>query len=127
MWIKRYLAILFIRQYTLHGYYTNANTLTMPNPPKELSELNRWKNELESLKNFVNDYLNQEDVLKELGLEELHNKEWFNKNKKIEPSKLIENLKKEIEDNFDKIKQEQPISQDVFSVQDFSVLHLVAL
>ena len=112
MWIKRYLAILFIRQYTLHGYYTNANTLTMPNPPKELSELNRWKEELESLKCFVNDYLNQEDVLKELGLEELHNKEWFNKNKKIEPSKLIENLKKEIEDNFDKIKQEQPIAQE---------------
>lgn len=112
MWIKRYLAILFIRQYSLHGYYTNANTLTMPNPPKELSELNRWKNELESLKCFVNDYLNQEDVLKELGLEELHNKEWFNKNKKIEPSKLIENLKKEIEDNFDKIKQEQPIAQE---------------
>ena len=112
MWIKRYLAMLFIRQYTLHGYYTNANTLTMPNPPKELSELNRWKEELESLKCFVNDYLNQEDVLKELGLEELHNKEWFNKNKKIEPSKLIENLKKEIEDNFDKIKQEQPIAQE---------------
>ena len=34
------------------------------------------------------------------------------KNKKIEPSKLIENLKKEIEDNFDKIKQEQPIAQE---------------
>ena len=111
MWIKRYLAILFIRQYTLHGYYTNANTLTMPNPPKELSELNRWKEELESLKNFVNDYLNQENVLKELGLEDLYNKEWFNE-KKIEPSKMIENLQNKVKDNFEKIKQEQPISQD---------------
>lgn len=111
MWIKRYLAILFIRQYTLHGYYTNANTLTMPNPPKELSKLNRWKEELKSLKKFVNDYLNQENVLKELGLELLSNKEWFNKNKIIEPSELIDNFKTEIENEFNKIKREQPISQ----------------
>ena len=111
MWIKRYLAILFIRQYSLHGYYTNANTLTMPNPPEELSELNRWKEELESLKNFVNDYLKQEKVLKELGLEDLYNKEWFKENKKIEPSELIENLQNKIKDNFDEIKQKQPISQ----------------
>lgn len=111
MWIKRYLVILFIRQYTLHGYYTNANTLTMPNPPEELSELNRWKEELESLKKFVNDYLKQENVLKELGLEDLYNKEWFKENKKIEPSELIENLQNKIKDNFDEIKQKQPISQ----------------
>ena len=83
----------------------------MPNPPKELSKLNRWKEELESLKNFVNDYLKQENILKELGLEVLSNKEWFNKNKIIEPSELIKNFKTEIENEFNKIKREQPISQ----------------
>ena len=67
MWLKRYLAILFIHQYTLHEYYVYSNTLTMPNPPKELSELNRWKNELDYLKTLVNGYLSQKYILEELG------------------------------------------------------------
>ena len=49
MWIKRYLAVLFIRQYTLFEYFVNSNRLTMPKTPQSLSELNHCKDELESL------------------------------------------------------------------------------
>lgn len=109
MWIKRYLAILFIRQYTLHEYFVNSNTLTMPQPPEDLSELNHWKNELDSLKYFINDYLTQKDVLEKLGLGEFNNPTWFQDKAKEEPSVLIDNLIKQIEDKFKKIKAEQPI------------------
>ncbi|MDR3047978.1 MAG: hypothetical protein LBU51_10305 [Bacteroidales bacterium] len=112
MWIKRYLSVLFIRQYTLHEYYVNSNTLTMPKPPENLSELNRWKEELDSLDFFVNDYLSQTGILKELGLEQFCNPNWFDENNKIKPSVLIENFIKEIEENFVKIKTEQNISPD---------------
>jgi hypothetical protein len=112
MWIKRYLAILFIRQYTLHEYYVNSNSLTMPAPPEELSELNRWKEELNGLEHFVNDYLSQKEVLKELGLEEFCNPDWFVENNKIKPSVLIANFKTEIENKFNKIRVEQPIDND---------------
>ena len=111
MWLKRYLAILFIHQYTLHEYYVYSNTLTMPNPPKELSELNRWKNELDYLKTLVNGYLSQKYILEELGFGIMSDKKWFSDNNKVEPSELIDNFKKEIEKNFKNIKSQQPISR----------------
>ena len=125
MWVKRYLAILFIRQYTLHEYYTNSNTLTMPKTPKSLSELNHWKDELESLKYFVNDYLSQKNVLEDLGLEQLYNPIWFDENNKIKPSVLIDNFKKELENNFNAIKTEQniaPNKEDEFKNQSIKRL-----
>jgi hypothetical protein len=112
MWIKRYLSVLFIRQYTLHEYYVNSNLLTTPKPPKNLSELNRWKSELDGLEFYVNDYLSQKEVLKELGLEPFSNPNWFDENNKVKPAVLIEDFKKEIEESFDKIKTEQNIDPD---------------
>jgi hypothetical protein len=46
MWIKRYLAILFLRQYTLHEYYTFYATLQMPTPPTELSKMKHWNDQM---------------------------------------------------------------------------------
>lgn len=109
MWLKRYLAILFIRQYTLHEYFVNSNTLTMPQPPDDLSELNRWKTELDSLKYYINKYLSQEDVLRNLGLGDFNNSNWFQEIGKETPSVLIDNLIKQIDEKFKKIKAEQPI------------------
>jgi hypothetical protein len=109
MWIKRYLAILFIRQYTLHEYFVNSNTLTMPQPPEDLSELNRWKNKLNSLKYFINEYLSKKDVLGNLGLGEFNNSTWFQEIGKDTPSVLIDNLIEQIDKKFKKIKVEQPI------------------
>jgi hypothetical protein len=112
MWIKRYLAVIFIRQYTLHKYYIHSNPLTLPQPPENLSELNRWKGQLSSLDFFVNDYLSQRDVLEGLGLGQFSNPNWFEENNKTNPSVLIENFKKEIEDKFNHVKKEQSIDSD---------------
>jgi hypothetical protein len=128
MWIKRYLAILFIRQYTLHEYYINSQLLTMPQPPEELSELNRWKEELNSLEYFINDYLSQKKVLNNLGLGKLYNSNWFDDNKKETPTILIENFKKQIDDKFDKIKKDQPIAKTKEKdFQEKTVLHLTPI
>lgn len=125
MWIKRYLAILFIRQYTLHQYYINANPLIMPQPPENLSELNRWKDELDGLKYFVDDCLSQKSILEQLGFGEICNPNWFDDNGKEKPSVLIENFKKLIEGKFNKIKAEQPIDKDKEKkFQEETVKHL---
>ena len=125
IWIKRYLAVLFIRQYTLFEYYVNSNRLAMPKTPQSLSELNHWKDELGSLEYFVNDYLGQSEVLMGLGLEQFSNPDWFEENNKIKPSVLIENFKTEIEENFNRIKAEQPVAQDKEKeFQDESIKHL---
>jgi hypothetical protein len=112
MWIKRYLAVLFIRQYTLHEYYIHSNPLTLPQPPEDLSELSRWKDQLGSLEFFVNDYLSQKDVLKSLGLDQFSNPDWFKENNKTIPSVLIENFKNEMEEKINQIKMTQPVDDN---------------
>ena len=105
MWLKRYFAVLFIRQYTLPSGFINR--LKMPYLPEELSELKHWINELDGLKFFVNDYLKQEEVLKELGLEEsLHEKDTTTP----PPIELIENYQKTLEERYNTIKKKQPVS-----------------
>jgi hypothetical protein len=111
MWFKKYLAILFIRQYSLPKFYINSNHLTMPPLPDSLSELNRWKEELKGLEYYINDYLSQNNVLENLGMDMFCNQDWFEKNDKEKPSVLIDNYIKKIEDKFKKIKEEQPIDK----------------
>lgn len=111
-WIKRYFAILFIRQYTLTEHYTYQNILMMPPPPNSLIEKRRWNEELDVLKNYVNEYLEKKDILKFFGMEYLFNKEWFKQNGKIAPNDLIENLKCDIYISSVEQKRNQEIDQD---------------
>lgn len=96
MWIKRYIAILFLRQYTLHEYFVYSRTLEMPNPPQTLPEKRKWIEELDVLKRFVIDYLSDTSCLKSLNLEKLSSSDWFVDNNKPNPEKLIENLKNKV-------------------------------
>lgn len=112
LWLKRYLSVLFLRQYTLAEYNVNSYRLSMPSVPENLYELSRWKEESNSLEYIVNDYLTQSEILTKLGFEQFSDKEWFKNNNKMEPSILIENFKKELQNKFLEVKRTQPISPD---------------
>ncbi|MBP5535261.1 MAG: hypothetical protein J6X62_00560 [Bacteroidales bacterium] len=110
MWIKRYLAILFLRQYKLNKYYIYSNPLEMPKPPLKLAEKRRWNDELDILKRYVQDYLNDNnEPLRIIGLEDLISEEWYSKNNKTAPIDLINGFKHEIEEDTERTKQNQPI------------------
>lgn len=109
MWIKRYLSILFLRQYTLHDYYTYSDSLRMPNPPNTLPEMTQWNEELETLKYYVNYYLSENAILDKVGLTDLCKEDWFHENQKETPSALIDKLKTQIDTTFEKTKLEQDI------------------
>lgn len=128
MWIKRYISILFLRQYTLHTYYTYSKPLEMPSAPKELSEKKRWDDELDILKKYINEYLGNKDFLRELNLENLANPEWFIENNKETPETLINKLKTEIKKEFVKTKDEQgidPEKEKEFQEKTVSILNKV--
>jgi len=128
MWIKRYISILFLRQYTLHSYYTFSKPLEMPSAPKELSQKKRWDDELDSLKRFVGEYLGNDEILKQLKLENLANGQWFVDNNKETPDSLIDKLKFEIKEEFVKIKDEQgidPEKEKVFQEKTVSIINSV--
>lgn len=109
-WIKRYLSILFLRQYTLPKYHTYSNRLQIPSPPTDLSEMNVWNQELEKLKEYTSEYLKNQSVLKRIGLS--LTTEWFSENQKETPSELIDNLKSTINSQFDHTKSTQAIGSE---------------
>ena len=112
MWIKRYIVILFLRQYTLHEYFVYSRTLEMPNPPQTLSEKRKWIEELDVLKRFVMDYLSDTSCLKSLNLEELSSPDWFANNNKPNPEELIENLQNKVEYSAEQKKVNQNLDSD---------------
>lgn len=111
MWIKRYIAILFLRQYTLHEYFVYSRTLEMPNPPQTLSEKRCWLEELDILKRFVLEYLSDISCLKSLNLEALSSPDWFTNNNKTKPDELIEGLKNKVEYSAEQKKANQKLDQ----------------
>lgn len=112
MWIKKYIAILFLRQYTLHEYFVYSRTLEMPNLPQKLPEKRRWNEELETLKCFVDEYLTQKDILEKLGLGKLSTPNWFAENNKTCPDELIERYKQKIEEDIEQTKLMQDVDEN---------------
>ena len=112
MWVKRYIAILFLRQYTLNEYFVYSRTLEMPNPPQTLSEKRSWIKELDVLKRFVMEYLSDASCLKAFYLEALNSPDWFAKNNKPNPEALIESLKNKVADSAEQKKASQKLDQN---------------
>ncbi len=112
MWIKRYIAILFLRQYTLHEYFVYSHTLEMPNPPQTLSEKRKWIEELDILKRFVMEYLSDTTCLKALNLDALCSPDWFADNNKPKPEELIENLKNKVAYSAEQKKANQKLDPE---------------
>lgn len=112
MWIKRYIAVLFLRQYTMNEYFVYSHTLEMPNPPQILSEKRKWIEELDVLKRFVMEYFSDTSCLKALNLEELNSSDWFANNDKLNPEELIESLKNNVEDSAEQKKANQKLDQN---------------
>ena len=111
MWIKRYIAILFLLQYTLPDPYY-CSRLKMPNPPQTLSEMKSWIDELDILKIIVEEYLSDKACLKSLNLEVLSSPEWFETNKKESPEKWIESLKNELKETIEQEKENQELDPE---------------
>ena len=112
MWIKRYLAILMLRQYTLNEVFIYSDRLKTPNIPKDLYQQKTWQNILNELKVLVNKYLTDSNILSELGMAELGTEDWFSINQKEHPEQLIERYKNEINKKSEETKSSQEIDPE---------------
>jgi hypothetical protein len=112
MWIKRYISILFLRQYILNEHFIYSRTLQMPSPPETLIEKKAWNDELDSLKYFVRENLMNENLLQQLDLEVLSSEDWFKENEKVEPLALIDNLRAVIDMSIEQKKIQQEIDEE---------------
>lgn len=112
VWIQRYFAILFIRQYGIpKQYHEDFYQIDLPNLPNTLADLTDWKEKMYSLKYWVNHYMkNEENVLDELELSELYKENILKERGQDSPQKVLDDYIKFIEEKYAKVKEEQPIA-----------------
>ena len=111
-WIKRYITVLFLRQYTLMDNYIHISRVGMPTPPTKLFEKARWITELSLLKNYVKKYLNAPEILKGLGMEYLLSEKWYKDNNKSHPIEDINLFINTIKNDIAETKKEQPVLEE---------------
>lgn len=110
-WIKKYMVVLFLRQYTLNTYYIYEDTLQMPRVPESMSEKYAWNNELDVLKDLLQKICADTEMLEALGYQHMSDKQWFVENGKPVPPELIESFKAQIEHDMERTRKEQSISK----------------
>lgn len=117
-WIKNYLAILFLRQYTISQNEIYSDPLQMPQIPEGQAEKQAWDNQLDYLLESVNKYLKDTELLKAVGLEQLTNENFFEVNIKETPEILIKRYKAEITKSREETEKNQDL--DPSKVKDFN-------
>jgi hypothetical protein len=105
-WICSYLTLLFIRQYSLHKYYTFQNFTTPPNLPDDIMELSNWLDSLTFFEKCLNDTVANKELIEELRYEAIV------QSKKEEFKTFLDSVKKSITDKIGKQKLEAPISDE---------------
>lgn len=111
-WTKKYLAILFLRQYKLIEYYTYQNIFGLPTIPNSLSEMKEWEQELDIFKNILDKILNNNSVLASLELEELAEREWYKKHNKQYPIDLLDEIISKVKAGYNQRKITQSVSEE---------------
>ncbi len=113
-WVCKYLAVLFLRQYR---YELNINDISRFGFGS-FSQIDKrnWIASLDSFRNLINKILNDSTLISDLTLEFL-DESWLNQKKYPKPSELINQIKTNLEDLFEKTKIEQNISEN--KVEEF--------
>lgn len=110
-WICSYIAILFLRQYSLHQYYTYQNFTALPNLPDDVLELSSWLDSVSFFERCLNNVLSNKELIKDLEFEKLVEA------KKDDFSLFISNLKEAIKNKIGQQKLKAPLSDE--KIQNF--------
>lgn len=79
-WICSYICLLYIRQFSLHQYFTYQNHIGTPNLPDEKQDLNKILKGIPFFKSCLNDVISNNELLRKVGLD----KKAINKREEIE-------------------------------------------
>jgi len=90
-WISSYLAVLFLREYTIVPHLVFMNPLAPPTLPESQSEKRQWVEKLDFFRKLVSENLDNTPLIEALDFKFL-NREWCNKEKKTFPLEFIDEL-----------------------------------
>jgi hypothetical protein len=115
-WIMSYMAILFLRQYTIVAYMITMRPLDFPVTPTTQGEIKQWIDGLDFFKKLVSEHLQNTELLKTLNLDFI-TPEWCEENQQPYPITFIENFKSKLENAYHTNALNLPISAE--KVQQF--------
>lgn len=110
-WIMSYMAILFLRQYTIVPYLITIRPLDFPTTPNTQGEIKQWIDGLDFFKKLVNEHLQNNELLKTLNLDFI-TIEWCEENAKPYPIDFIETFKANLENAYNVNALNLPISNE---------------
>jgi hypothetical protein len=108
-WIGKYIAVLFLRQYTLLTYYTFQNHVTIPLLPETQGEKQFWLNYIDYFKSLVLELRSDKELMNGLRFDlygDISDK-WCSENKKLYPEKLFEETKNSLIESIARTEREQ--------------------
>ncbi len=109
--ILKYIALLFIRQFSLHAYYVYQNPLAMPAIPATQVEKSNWLASMDLMIDQVTELYNDRDLMKEVGLS-LINDDWCVANQKTPPIQMLNDFKLSIQNSIQQGLREQQPAED---------------
>lgn len=108
-WIMSYMAILFLRQYTITSYFTTMMPLGFPTVPSTQGEIKQWIDGIDFFKKLVTDHLQNKELLNTLNLDFI-TPQWCVENQKLYPITFIETFKSKLENDYNTNSQNLEIS-----------------
>lgn len=110
-WIMSYMAILFLRQYTIHPYLITMKPLDYPPIPNTQGEIKQWIDGLDFFKKLVSEHLQNTKLLNSLGLDFI-TEQWCRENQKPYPIAFIESFKLNLDGAYNTNALNLPISEE---------------
>jgi hypothetical protein len=98
-YIMSYMAILFLRQYSIEPHLITMKPLSFPPVPNSQSEIKKWIDGIDFFQDSVNEHLQNEELLKIINLEFI-SLEWCLDNQKIYPTTFFKKFKIILEDAY---------------------------
>lgn len=110
-WISSYMALLFLRQYSIFPYLIIMKPLEYPQPPKTQGKIRQWIDGLEFFKKLVTQHLANRSLCEATSLNFI-TEEWCKSNNVAYPIEFIDNFKKKLEEAYEANAKNLPISQE---------------
>lgn len=120
MWLEKYFAILFLRQYNIYStcksipytYSLDEKSLPYDNITSTL-ELSRLKKQMTILRLYVSDYMTiNSEIIESLHFSDFLNEETYNERKQIPPIELLNDYIKKIDKKIPKVKISRKIDSN---------------
>lgn len=110
-WISSYMAILFLRQYSIYPYLMTMRPLDFPHIPRTQGEKKDWIDGLDFFRKLVSEHLANQDLLNKLNLSFI-TEQWCLENNKVFPIVFIDNLKTYLQEAYNNNALLLPISDE---------------